>query len=122
MYNNTVQLIGFTGGEPETKQTAGGRQFTKLSLATKSTWLKDKERQERTEWHSIIVWGKLGEYAEDFKKGAHIMVEGELRSREYDGDKGHVKTYDIVANRIVNLRTGQRISKAEDAEANGESA
>jgi len=113
MYKNAVELVGFTGSEPEAKQTANGKPYTRLSLATKTSWLKGSERQERTEWHIIVVWGKLGEYAEHFTKGAHILVEGELRSREYEGEKGHVKTYEIVANRILNLRTGQRLNNID---------
>jgi CheY-like chemotaxis protein len=53
------------------------------SIATKTSYIKDGKRQARTEWHRIQVWGKLGEYAADFKKGAQVRVEGELRSREY---------------------------------------
>jgi len=62
----------------------------------------------------VTVWGKLGEYAEAFKKGAQLLVEGELRSREYDGEKGHVKTYQIGADKIINLRTDQRVSPSEE--------
>jgi hypothetical protein len=53
-------------------------------------------------------WGKLGEYAAAFTKGAHICVEGELRSREYESNGAKVRTYDIVASSIINLRAGQR--------------
>ena len=53
-------------------------------------------------------WGKLAEYAGAFKKGAQIHVEGELRSREYETDGAKVRTYDIVASGIINLRAGQR--------------
>ena len=114
MYLNNIQLIGFLGGDAEMKLTNGDKAFTTFSLATKSTWMKEGQRHEQTEWHSVVVWGKLGEYAAAFKKGAHILVEGELRSREYDGQNGHVKTYDIVANSIVNLRKDQRRREDED--------
>ena len=76
MYLNRVELIGFVGSEPEANLTPNGKAVTSLSLATKSSWLKGDERQERTEWHRIQAWGKLGEYAAAFKKGAHIRVEG----------------------------------------------
>ncbi len=117
MYKNQVELVGFIGAEPEPKQTTNGKPYTRFSLATKTSWLKGTERQERTEWHSIVVWGRLAEYVEHFKKGAHILVEGEIRSREYDGDKGHVKTYEVVASRILNLRPGQRNNTPEDEPA-----
>jgi len=111
MYLNNVQLMGFTGQQAESKETNGGKPYTRLSIATKTSWMKDGERQERTEWHSVIAWGKLGEYAAGFKQGAHIMVEGELRSRQYDreNDSIHVKTYEVVARLIKNLRPHQRI-------------
>ena len=78
---NRVELIGFLGGEPETTYTPSGKAVATLSLATKTSWIKDDERQERTEWHRIQAWAKLAEYAAGFKKGAHVRIEGELRSR-----------------------------------------
>jgi single-stranded DNA-binding protein len=59
---------------------------------------------------------QLGEYA-GFKKGSHICVEGELRSREYESNAATVRTYDIVANSIINLRAGQRNAQADPHEA-----
>jgi len=112
MYRNNVELIGFLGSDAETKTTANGKTVTTLSLATKTSYLKDGERQERTEWHRIQVWGRLGEYAAAFRKGAHICVEGELRSREYESNGVKVRTYDIVASSIINLRAGQRYPAA----------
>ena len=109
MYLNRVELIGFLGSLPEATFTPNGKAVTTLSLATKTSFLKDGARQERTEWHRIQVWGKLGAYAAAFKKGSHLCVEGELRSREYETEAGtKVRTYDIVANSILNLRGGQR--------------
>src|SRR5262249_39173764 len=108
MYRNNVELIGFLGSDAEAKTTPNGKTVTNLSLATKTSYLKDGERQQRTEWHRVTCWGKLAEYAAAFKKGAHICVEGELRSREYETDGAKVRTYDIVASAIINLRAGQR--------------
>jgi single-strand DNA-binding protein len=108
MYLNRVELIGFLGSDAETKTTSNGKTVTTLSLATQTTYKKDGERQERTEWHRIQAWGSLGEYAAAFKKGAQIHVGGELRSREYDRDGVKVRTFDIVASAIINLRAGQR--------------
>ena len=111
---NRVELIGFLGSEPETTYTPSGKAVATLSLATKTSWMKDDERKERTEWHRIQAWAKLAEYAAGFKKGAHLRVEGELRSREYETDSGvKVRTYVIVASSIVNLRPGQRNSTSE---------
>ncbi len=114
MYLNRVELIGFLGSDAEAKYTPNGKAVTTLSLATKTTWIKEAERQERTEWHRIQVWGKLAEYAAAFKKGAYLRVEGELRSREYDTEGGaKVRTYDIVANTVKSLRSGQRTTAQE---------
>ena len=85
-----------------------------LSLGTKTSWMKDDERQERTEWHRIQAWAKLAEYAAGLKKDAHLRVARELRSREYETDAGvKVRTYVIVASSSVNLRPGQRTSMSE---------
>lgn len=117
MYLNKVELIGFTGSDAETKTTPSGKAVTTFSIATKTSYKKDGERQERTEWHRIQVWGTLAEYAAAFKKGSHICVEGELRSREYESNGAKVRTYDIVASSIINLRAGQRNAAAAPEEA-----
>ena len=76
MYRNNVELIGFLGSDAEGKTTTSGKSLTTLSLATKTSFVQDGKRQERTEWHRIQAWGKLAEYAAAFKKGAHFSVEG----------------------------------------------
>ena len=114
MYLNRVELIGFLGSQPEATFTPNGKAVTTLSLATKTSFLKDGARQERTEWHRIQAWEKLGAYAAGFKKGSHLCLEGELRSREYETEAGtKVRTYDIVAHSILNLRGGQRYTVQE---------
>jgi single-strand DNA-binding protein len=112
MYNR-VELVGFLGHHAEVKTTPSGKAVITLSLATKTSFMKDGERQERTEWHRIQTWGKLGEYAAAFQKGSHIRVEGELRSREYETDGGKVRTYEIIASSILNLRPSQRDNVAD---------
>lgn len=133
MYLNQVELIGFLGNDAEVRFTPHGNAVTSLSLATTSSWKDGDEWKERTEWHRIQVWGKLGEYAKDFRKGAHIRVVGEIRSRDYVAKDGtRVQTYDVVAESILNLRTGQRVAPeqsdaadttpAEEASAKGAAA
>ena len=88
MYQNKVTLIGFLGNDAEVRAN-NNRSFTTLSLATKSSY-KDKKSGEyvsHTEWHRCVVFGKLSEFASTLKKGAHIQVEGELRSRDYEPKK-----------------------------------
>ena len=108
MYRNRVELIGFIGSDAETKTTPNGKTVTTCSIATKTSYIKDGDRTERTEWHRVQVWGRLGEYAAAFKKGSHICVEGELRSREYESNGAKIRTYDIVTRSIINLRAGHR--------------
>ena len=109
MYLNRVELIGFTGSDAETKTTPNGKTITTFSIASRTSYIKDGEGQTRTEWHRVQAWSScLGEYAAAFKKGAHICVEGELRSREYESNGAKVRTHDIVASSIINLRAGQR--------------
>jgi len=115
MYRNHVELIGFPGSDAETKTNPQGKTVTTFSIATKTSYMKDGERRENTEWHRVHAWGKLGEYAAAFKKGSHICVEGELRGREYESQGAKVRTYDIVSNSIVNLRAGQRSVQAPDS-------
>jgi single-strand DNA-binding protein len=120
---NRVELIGFLGSEPETTYTPNGKAVATLSLATKTSWMNGDERQERTEWHRIQAWAKLAEYAAGFKKGSHLRVEGEFRSREYHTEAGvKVRTYVIVASSIINLRPGQRISVSESEHDDANSA
>jgi single-strand DNA-binding protein len=117
MYLNHVELIGFLGSDAEGKTTTNGKSLTTLSLATKTSFVLDGKRQERTEWHRIQAWGKLGKYAAAFRKGSHLCVQGELRSRGYTTDGGTVNTYEIVASSILNLRAGQRNTGSADAPA-----
>ena len=88
MYQNKAILIGFLGKDAEVRN-ANNRSFTTFSLATKSSY-KDKKKGEyitHTEWHRCVVFGKLSEFAATLSKGAHVQVEGEIRTREYDSKK-----------------------------------
>ena len=82
---NKVMLLGNLGADPELRMTAGGQAILKLRLATTETYLdKSNVRQERTEWHSITVWGKRGEaLAKILAKGSNIFIEGSLRTSRY---------------------------------------
>lgn len=112
MYQNRLSLIGFSGKEAEQKFTNGGVAYTVLSLATKTSWKNDKDEWEsRTEWHRIIAWSKLGEFALTLPKGAHLQVEGELRSREYERDGVKRRIWECKAYRIAKL---DRIERADD--------
>lgn len=103
---NKVILVGNLGNDPDTKYTQGGMAVTRISLATTSV-RKDKEgnNQERTEWHRVVFFGKLGEIAGEYlRKGSQVYVEGELRYDKYTGQDGVEKyTTDIVANEMQML-------------------
>jgi single-strand DNA-binding protein len=84
MFKNHIDLIGFIGSDPETRQFENGASMTSLSLATKTSWKNDSGSYDsRTEWHRIVVWGKLAQFASTLTKSAHIEVEGQLRHRTY---------------------------------------
>jgi len=116
MFKNTVDLIGFLGKNAEVKASSdSSTNFTILSLATKESW-KNRETgdwESRTEWHNVIAFGKLGEFAATLTKGAHIEVEGSLSSRERtvetrDGDLT-IRTFSIKAESI------RKLDRAESA-------
>jgi single-strand DNA-binding protein len=104
---NKVILVGNLGADPETRYTANGGAITNIRLATSEAW-KDKqtgENQERTEWHRVVLFGKLGEIAGEYlKKGRQVYIEGALRTNKYT-DKEGVERYstDIVANEMQML-------------------
>jgi len=106
MYSNRVSLIGFLGKDAEVRTTKNQNSFTVLSLATKRSW-KDKqsgEFQSQTTWHRCIAWGKAGEYAATLPKGAHVQIEGEIRTREYTAKAGTGKKAADVKKSITEVR------------------
>ena len=115
-YQNRVTLIGFTGGDAEVR-TNDNRSFTTLSLATKSSYKKDDKYISHTEWLRCIVFGKFAEFARTLTKGAHIQVEGELRSREYDSKKTDTKqrVWEIRVTSILKLDRAEKAAP-EDQE------
>jgi single-strand DNA-binding protein len=123
MYSNKVTLIGFIGADAEVR-TNNDRSLTTLSLATKSSYKKDGKYIEHTEWHRCVVFGKLGEFAATLKKGAHIQVEGELRSRKYDSTKTNteVTVWEIRVNSILKLDRAQKATTEDDEEVTEEEA
>jgi single-strand DNA-binding protein len=98
---NKVILVGRLGRDPETRFTSGGQAVANFSLATDESY-KDRngERQKRTEWHKIVVWGKQAEIAQQYlKKGSLVFIEGRIQSREWQDKEGQKRTsFDIVAN------------------------
>ena len=106
---NKVILVGNLGNDPEMKYTQGGMAICTLSVATSSV-RKDKEgnQQERTEWHRVKLFGKLGEIAGEYlKKGRQVYIEGEIRYDKFTGQDGVEKYFtDIIANEMQMLGGG----------------
>ncbi len=114
---NRISLIGFLG-QNATTYTANNASFTVLSLATKSSY-KDKKTGEykgHTEWHRCIVWGKLADYAKTLTKGAHLAIDGELRSRERVDKKTSAKQR-VWEVRVASILKLDRAEKAAPEEA-----
>src|SRR6516162_2280522 len=98
---NRVILVGRLGRDPETRYTGSGQAVANFSVATDESY-KDRngERQKRTEWHKIVVWGKQAEIAQQYlKKGSLVFIEGRIQSREWQDKEGQKRTsFEIVAN------------------------
>jgi single-strand DNA-binding protein len=98
---NKVILIGNLGADPELKYTPSGVPVVNFSLATSESWTdKSGERQERTEWHRIVLWRKLAEIAGQYlRKGSKLYVEGKLQTRSWDDQSGQKRyTTEVVVN------------------------
>jgi single-strand DNA-binding protein len=116
---NRVTLLGNVGSDPDLRFTQGGVGVLSLSLATNESYLdRDKQRQERVEWHKIVVWGKRGEALAKFiKKGFGLLVEGSLRTTKYTDREGveRWKT-EIIASNVVVTRGDQQGSSGQHRE------
>ena len=106
---NKAILIGNLGRDAEMRFTAGGSAVANFSLATTDRWTdKDGQKQERTEWHRVVLWGKTAEALQEYlTKGKQVYVEGRLQTREWTNkEQQKVKTTEIVADKIVLLGGG----------------
>ena len=107
---NKVILLGNLGRDPELRSTPSGQPVANFTLATSRRW-KDKngQRQEETEWHSIIVWGKQAEIAGQYlSKGKQIYLEGRLQTRQWEKDGQKHYTTEVKADKVVLLGGGGR--------------
>jgi single-strand DNA-binding protein len=122
---NKVILVGRLGRDPETRYTSGGQAVANFTLATDETF-KDRagERQKRTEWHRIVLWGKLAEITQQYvKKGMLVYVEGRLQTRQWDDkrDGSKKQTTEIVAN-VMRMLTSRGEGAAAGAGASSSGA
>ncbi len=104
---NKVILVGRLGQEPELKSTTSGQQVCTLSLATSETWMKDGNKEEKTEWHRVVLWGRQAENAHKYlKKGRLVYIEGKLQTRSWQDQQGQKRyTTEIVANNMQFLES-----------------
>lgn len=103
---NKAILIGNLGADPEVRFTPGGQAVANFRIATSESWTdKNGQKQERTEWHRIVVWGKLAELCGEYlAKGRQCYVEGRLQTREWTDKEGKKNyTTEVVANQVVFL-------------------
>ena len=103
---NKVILIGNLGRDPELRYTANGQPVANFTLATTESWTnKSGEREQRTEWHRIVTWGRLAEICgEHLNKGKQVYVEGRLQTREWEDREGNKrKTTEVTANQVLML-------------------
>ena len=108
---NKVMIIGNLGRDPEVRYTAGGSAVANLRIATTESW-RDKqtgEKKENTEWHSVVLFGKLGEIAGEYlKKGRTVYIEGRLQTRKYQDKDGQDRySTEIVASDMQMLGGGE---------------
>ena len=108
---NKVILIGNLGADPEMRQTGSGTAICSFTLATSESWTDKQsgEKQERTEWHRIKIFGRLGEIAHEYlKKGRQVYIEGSIRTDKFTGKDGVEKYFtDIIANEMQMLGSNE---------------
>ena len=100
---NKAIIVGNLGKDPEVRFTQSGQAMARFSVATTETWMdRENGRQERTDWHNIVVWGKQAETCGQYlAKGRQVYIEGSIRPRNYEDKEGNTRyTTDIVAQRV----------------------
>ncbi len=100
---NKVIIVGRLGADPEVKNIGSGQTVARLSIATSENWVdKEGQKQERTEWHKVVVWGRLAEICgKHLSKGRQVYLEGRLQTRSWEDQQGQKRySTEIVANTV----------------------
>jgi single-strand DNA-binding protein len=108
---NKVILVGNLGKDPEVRYTPSGQAVANFNIATSESWTdKSGQKQERTEWHRIVVWGKQAEHCGEYlSKGRQVYVEGRLQTREWADKEGRKNyTTEVIATHVTFLGGGER--------------
>ncbi len=116
---NKVILLGNLGSDPEVRYTPSGKAVANFSLATSEKYTnKDGEKEEKTEWHRIVAWGRLGEICGEYlSKGSQIYIEGRLQTRTWEDRDGNKRyTTEIVAHTMQMLGGARKGGEAASIE------
>lgn len=108
---NKVIVVGRLGADPEVKTVASGQTVCRLSVATSENWTdRDGQKQERTEWHRVVVWGRMAEVCgQHLAKGRQVYLEGRLQTRAWEDQQGQKRyTTEIVASTVQFLGGNDR--------------
>ena len=102
---NKVIIVGNLGRDPEIRHTQSGAAVANFSIATNESWNKDGQREERTEWHRVVAFGKLGDICGQYlRKGKQVYIEGRLQTRNWDDREGNKRSVtEIVVTNMVML-------------------
>lgn len=121
---NKVIIVGRLGGDPEVKSVGQGSTVARLNVATSENWVDKNsgQKQERTEWHRIVVWGKLAEICgKHLSKGRQVYVEGRLQTRQWEDQQGQKRyTTEIVANTVQFLGSASERSSSGPSMGGGD--
>lgn len=123
---NKVIIIGRLGQEPEMRNTQGGQSVCNFSVATTESW-KDKatgQKQEKTEWHKIVTWGKTAELCNQYlSKGKQLYLEGKLQTRSWEDKEGQKKySTEIVASSVQFIGEGKGKQENQQPQINSDFA
>ena len=119
---NIAIVVGNLGKDPEVRFTQSGRAVANFSVATSDSWTgQDGNRQERTEWHNIVVWGKQAELCGQYlAKGRQVFVQGRIQTRSWEDKTGNTRyTTEIVAQRVQFLGGGGGARASQEAQDQG---
>ena len=108
---NKAIIVGRLGSDPEVKTVTSGQTVCRLSVATSENWTdRDGQKQERTEWHRVVVWGRMAEVCgQHLSKGRQVYLEGRLQTRSWEDQQGQKKyTTEIVASTVQFLGSNDR--------------
>lgn len=108
---NKVIIVGRLGADPEVRTVSSGQTVCRMSVATSENWTdREGQKQERTEWHRVVVWGRIAEVCgQHLSKGRQVYIEGRLQTRSWEDDQGQKKyTTEVVASTVKFLGSADR--------------